>query len=128
MNHSVVTTTSCKTCHNGAYVSQGTTGALAKPGNHIPESTQLLSGASMDCNACHRSTTSWGSMAMNHNGSQGGGAGWCKGCHLRGTTYLGSMELMTMTHRTKTPPAVDCSESGCHRPLGSKGATYSKWD
>ena len=128
MDHNVVTATSCKTCHNGAYVSQGATGALGKPANHIPESTQLLNGAAMDCNACHRSTASWGSMTMNHNGSQGGGAGWCKSCHLRGTTYLGGMERMTMTHRSKTPPAVDCSESGCHRPLGSKGATYSKWD
>jgi hypothetical protein len=128
MNHSVVTATSCKTCHSGAYLSDGTTGAQAKPSNHIPENTQLLNGAAMDCSACHRSTTSWGSMTMNHNNSQGGGSGWCKGCHLRGTTYLGSMDRMTMTHRTKTPPAIDCSESGCHRPLGSKGATYSVWD
>ncbi|MEW6707847.1 MAG: hypothetical protein AB1430_23630 [Pseudomonadota bacterium] len=128
MNHSVVTTTSCKTCHNGAYVSQGNTGALAKPANHIPEATQLLNGAAMDCGACHKSTTSWGSMTMDHNGSQGGGAGWCKGCHQSGTSYLGSMEKKSLTHERKTPPAIDCSESGCHRPLGSKGSTYRNWD
>jgi hypothetical protein len=65
---------------------------------------------------------------MNHNGSQGGGAGWCKGCHASGTAFLGSMEKKSLTHRTKTPPAIDCSESGCHRPLGTRGTTYSNWD
>ena len=128
MNHGAVATTTCKTCHNGSYVSQGTTGALAKPANHIPEQTQLLNGAAMDCNACHTGTSSWTTLRMNHNGSQGGGSGWCKGCHLRGTGYAGSMERATMTHKSKTPPAVDCSESGCHRPLGSKGSTYNNWD
>ena len=62
---------------------------------------------------------------MNHNNSLGGGAGWCKACHLQGTSFAGSMERHTMTHKTKTPPAVDCSESGCHRPLGSKGSTFT---
>jgi len=128
MNHSVVSASSCKSCHNGSYVSQGNTGALAKPTNHIPEGTQLLNGSSMDCNTCHKSTSSWGSMTMNHNGSQGGGAGWCKGCHMTGTSYLGSMEKKSLTHERKTPAAMDCSESGCHRPLGNKGAAYSKWD
>jgi hypothetical protein len=128
MNHTVVTATTCKTCHNGAYTGEGTTGALAKPTNHIPEATQLLNGAAMDCNACHRSTTTWGTTTMNHNGSQGGGAGWCKGCHATGTAFLGSMEKKSLTHERKTPPAIDCSESGCHRPLGTRGSTYSNWD
>ncbi len=128
MNHTVVSATTCKTCHNGAYTSQGATGALAKPTNHIPEATQLLNGGSMDCKACHTSTASWGSMTMNHNGSQGGGAGWCKGCHQSGTAFLGSMEKKSLTHERKTPPAIDCSESGCHRPLGNRGTTYRNWD
>jgi hypothetical protein len=128
MNHTVVSASTCKSCHNGSYVSQGTTGALAKPANHIPEATQLLNGTAMDCNACHKSSTSWGSLTMNHNASLGGGAGWCKGCHQSGTAYAGSMEKKSLTHEKKTPPAIDCSESGCHRPLGNKGATYSKWD
>ena len=128
MNHSVVVATTCKTCHNGSYVSQGATGALAKPTNHIPEATQLLNGASMDCKACHTSTSSWGSMTMNHNGSQGNGAGWCKGCHQSGVSYLGSMERMQLNHRNRTPAPTDCSQSGCHRPLGSTGTTYRNWD
>jgi hypothetical protein len=113
----------CKTCHAGAYVSQG---ATAKPGNHIPEA-QLLNGAAMECNACHSSTTTW-TQKMNHNGSLGGGAGWCKSCHASGTNYLGSMDKKSPTHKTKNPPAIDCSESGCHRPLGNKGNAYTKWD
>ena len=129
MNHSVVTSTACKTCHNGTYVSQGNNGgAMAKPGNHIPES-QLQGGSSMDCNACHSSTASWASQKMNHNASMGSGSGWCKSCHSKGTAFLGSMEKESLLHEAKsgTSPA-DCSTSGCHKPLGNKGAAYSKWD
>ncbi len=127
MNHSVVTLGQCKSCHNGSYLSQGTQGALAKPGNHIPE-LQLLNGAAMDCSGCHTGTTSWTSMTMNHNNSQGSGAGWCKACHTSGTTYLGNVQRMSLTHNRKTPVPVDCSQSGCHRPLGNKGSAYRNWD
>jgi len=113
----------CKTCHNGSYTSQG---ADTKPANHIPEA-QLLNGASMECNACHTSTTTW-TQRMNHNNSQGGGAGWCKACHASGTAFLGNMEKKSLTHEKKTPVPVDCSTSGCHRPLGNEGAAYTKWD
>jgi hypothetical protein len=126
MNHSVVTAGACKSCHNGSYTTQGPNGAQAKPGNHIPE-IQLLGGATMDCTSCHTGTTSWGNPRMNHNGSQGNGAGWCKGCHLRGTNYAGGMERMSLTHR-KSTGVTDCSQSGCHRPLGNKGNAYTKWD
>jgi hypothetical protein len=128
MNHTVVTTGTCKSCHNGSYLSAGTQGALAKPGNHIPE-VQLLNGATMDCNACHTSTTSWISQKMNHNSSMGNGAGWCKACHVSGTNYLGNMEKKSLTHDKKTAPVpTDCSMSGCHRPLGNKGSTFTKWN
>ncbi|MDP2008097.1 MAG: cytochrome c3 family protein, partial [Rubrivivax sp.] len=123
LHANVSVTGQCKTCHNGSYTSQG---ADAKPANHIPE-TQLLNGGAMECNACHTSTTSW-TQRMNHNNSLGGGAGWCKACHASGTAFLGSMEKKSLTHEKKTPPAIDCSESGCHRPLGNKGVTFSKWD
>jgi hypothetical protein len=126
MNHTVVATQSCKLCHNGSYTSQGTQGALAKPTNHIPES-QLLNGAAMDCNACHSGTTVWTTVTMNHNNSQGNGAGWCKACHQSGTNYLGNMEKKSLTHQ-KSTGVTDCSQSGCHRPLGTKGSTYRNWD
>jgi hypothetical protein len=128
MNHAVVAGTQCKTCHNGSYTTQGTTGALAKPSNHIPEATQLLNGAAMDCNACHSGTTVWTAEAMNHNNSQGNGSGWCKGCHQTGTSYLGTMRKMALNHRNRTPVPTDCSMSGCHRPLGNTGSTYRSWD
>jgi Cytochrome c7 and related cytochrome c len=126
MNHAVVTVATCKSCHNGSYVSQGASGALAKPSNHIPEA-QLLNGAAMDCKDCHTGTTSWITIRMNHNASLGGGAGWCKSCHATGTAFLGTMQKKALTHQRKTPLQIDCSESGCHRPLGSRGTPYSSW-
>jgi hypothetical protein len=125
MNHSVVTAGACKSCHNGSYVSQGTQGALAKPSNHIPE-VQLLNGAAMDCKACHTGTTVWTSVTMNHNASLGNGAGWCKACHQSGTAYLGSMQKKSLTHE-KSTGVTDCSQSGCHRPLGVRGNPYTSW-
>ncbi len=126
MNHAVVVATTCKTCHAGAYVSQG---ALAKPTNHIPEATQLLNGAAMDCNSCHKSTVSFATaVTMTHNTSLGNGAGWCKGCHQTGTNFLGSMDKKSLTHDRASPLPTDCSQSGCHRPLGSKGTPYTKWN
>jgi hypothetical protein len=123
MNHAVVTTATCKSCHGGAYTGAG---ASAKPSNHIPE-VQLLAGATMDCNACHTATTSWGAMRMNHNNSQGNGAGWCKACHDRSTAWLGDMEKKSLTHERSTG-VTDCSQSGCHRPLGNKGSPYTRWE
>jgi hypothetical protein len=131
MNHTVVATATCKSCHNGSFLSAGAQGALAKPANHVPEA-QLLNGSAMDCRACHSSTTSWATERMDHNNSMGGGAGWCTGCHLTGKNYLGRMDKKSLLHEYKPKAGVaaptDCSASGCHRPLGNKGATYSKWD
>ncbi len=123
MNHTVVAAATCKSCHGGGFTGAG---ATPKPANHIPE-LQLLAGATMDCSACHTTTTSWGAMRMNHNNSQGNGAGWCKACHDKSTAWLGDMEKKSLTHE-KTTGVTDCSQSGCHRPLGNKGAAYTKWD
>jgi hypothetical protein len=124
MNHAAVATALCKSCHNGAYTAAGVQGALAKPANHIPEA-QLLNGASMDCKACHTGTTNWITVTMNHNNSQGNGAGWCKSCHVSGTSYLGNMDRKSLSH--KSAGKTDCSQSGCHRPLGSTGSTFIRW-
>ncbi|MFZ2650722.1 MAG: hypothetical protein WA210_11540 [Burkholderiaceae bacterium] len=126
MNHGVATTATCKSCHSGGFITQGVVGALAKPANHIPE-VQLLNGATMDCRACHSGTVAWTTLRMNHNASLGGGSGWCKGCHTSGQSFLGSMERKSLTHERKTPLQIDCSESGCHRPLGNRGSPYSSW-
>ncbi|MEW6330732.1 MAG: hypothetical protein AB1560_04640 [Pseudomonadota bacterium] len=143
-NH-VATTASCDTCHTGYVTFAGATFShtgispgtcstchyqggpgLAAPTNHIPYQSQLLAGASMNCDACHKSTTSFASQTMNHNGSLGNGSGWCKGCHASGLNYLGSMEKKSLTHE-KSTGVTDCSQSGCHRPLGTRGTPYSKW-
>ena len=144
-NH-VVTTASCDTCHKnftsfaGATfshtgISPGTCSTchyqggpgLGKPVNHIPYESQLLAGASLNCDACHSSTTSFATQRMNHNNSLGNGAGWCKGCHQSGTNYLGSMNKKALTHYERYAGQTDCSSSGCHRPLGTHGTPYSKW-
>lgn len=125
-NHSAVSAQTCKGCHIATYV---TAGATVKPNNHIPEG-QLLNGSSMDCGSCHSNTNAGGfsSATMNHNNSQGNGSGWCYACHNSGTGYLGSMERMALQHRRPNPPAMDCSQSGCHRPLGTKGSPYRNWN
>ncbi len=124
MNHAVVATATCKSCHSGGYVTQGVIGALAKPTNHIPE-LQLLNGAAMDCKACHTGTTAWTTLRMNHNASLGNGSGWCKACHTSGQTFLGSMQRKSLNH--ERAGSTDCSQSGCHRPLGNRGSAYGSW-
>jgi hypothetical protein len=118
-NHNGVAPGTCETCHT-----PGGPG-MAMPANHIPYKTQLLAGSSMGCDACHRSTTSFSVETMNHNNSQGNGSGFCIGCHLSGTSYLGSMQRNSVNHNKAG--STDCSQSGCHRPLGNTGSTYRSW-
>jgi hypothetical protein len=120
-SHTGISPGTCSTCHY-----QGGPG-LAKPTNHIPYESQLLAGSSMNCDACHRSTTSFASQTMNHNNSLGNGSGWCKGCHASGMNYLGGMEKKSLNHYERYQGQTDCSASGCHRPLGDRGTPYSRW-
>ncbi len=128
MSHAVVTATRCDVCHNGSYTTQGTMGAQAKVSNHIPTT---ITGA-LDCTTCHTaptytSPTGWLQERMNHNGAQGAGGGgvYCVNCHLRGVTYLGSMQKLS---HNGASVAKDCSSTSCHRPLGRKGTPYSAWN
>lgn len=137
MNHTIVSGIACETCHNGtAYASQGATGALGAPINHIPYKIKLSNGASMTCNICHTTTayatlTSWNTLSsttIQHNGTMGSSNGWCIGCHLSGLSYLTpGITTMSLTHHQKTPAPVDCSQVGCHKPLGNTGKSYSSW-
>lgn len=128
MSHLAVTVYRCDQCHNGSYLTEGTQlgGAKAKPaGNgHIPTA---ITGA-LDCNTCHISTTSWLSEKMNHNGAQGktGDLRACTTCHVSGAPYPGNMDKKSLTH--DAGGHVDCSDSGCHRPLGTKGTSWVKWN
>jgi len=121
-SHTGVSPGTCSTCHY-----QGGPG-MAAPTNHIPYASQLVAGSSMNCDSCHKSTNPGGfaTQTMNHNNSLGNGAGWCKGCHASGLNYLGSMEKKSLTHE-KSTGVTDCSQSGCHRPLGTRGTPYTKW-
>jgi hypothetical protein len=130
MDHRAVAGTSCKQCHNGAFTSQGSVGARGKPANHIPEMA-LAGGSTMDCSTCHVTAAGWTTVRMNHNGTRGGingGGGTCKTCHQQGAAYLGAMEKRPLNHRRSNTAALDCSESGCHRPQGRVGANYKSWD
>jgi hypothetical protein len=130
MNHLLTTAIRCDTCHNGSYTTKGPLGAQAKVSNHVPTT---ITG-SLDCNTCHTVTLtaavasmSWAAPEkMNHNGAMGGGTPvFCVSCHLTGTTYLGSMQKMS---HNGSSTAKDCSSAGCHKPLGSKGTAYTKWN
>lgn len=131
MAHSGLTGT-CTSCHSGSYISQGIYGALPKVSNHIPTT---ITG-SLDCTTCHKTltmatvkvvagTSDWLAETMNHNGAQGGAPNYCVTCHLSGVTYLGRMQKKS---HNGSSTSKDCSSSGCHKPLGSKGSTYSNWD
>ena len=135
MSHTAVSGT-CTSCHSGAYVSQGPFGAVAKPTKHIPTA---ITG-SLDCTTCHTTLTGagikvvsgaadWAPETMNHNGAQGGGVGgngaYCVTCHLSSTSYLGKMDKKSHEGTSMTK---DCSRSSCHKPLGGKGAAYTRWN
>ena len=130
MNHGVVSALDCKTCHSGAYTTQGATGALAPAANHIPYKTMLLNGSSMDCDDCHKGAagSSWAAATrMDHNNTPGGGAGSCKGCHQLGTPFQGNMQKQSVSHRRQAQPALDCAGSGCHAPVGRNGVRFRSW-
>lgn len=122
----------CDSCHNGSYTSQGVFGAVAKVTNHIP-TTIISTAANTDCTSCHSTTITISSGAadwatgevMNHNNAQGGAPNYCVTCHLKGVTYLQKAQLIS---HNGASTSKDCSSSGCHKPLGSKGNAYSNWD
>jgi hypothetical protein len=126
MNHLGITT-GCANCHNGqTFVGPQT--PMKKPTNHIPYAGNLLGGAGMQCEFCHKSTTAFTlsvTSTVMHNGSLGKGSGQCTGCHLSGTTYLGVKGRKSLTH--EAPGHTDCSDSGCHKPLGNEGNAYNSW-
>lgn len=107
----------CITCHNGdprwTTIGRGTT--------HIPT-------LAVDCSLCHNTitfTTLINTTLIRHNAVV---TIACKTCHATGTNYLGGMERMALNHRGGTTVKVDCSQAGCHRPLGNTGKLYTNWN
>lgn len=113
MNHAAAVSTRCDTCHNGAYTTQGTQGAKAKPSNHIPTTNT----GSLDCNTCHISSTLWAHPpeVMNHSGIT-----VCKTCHNSPTPYLGSMTTKQLGNHEGSSAGQDCIS--CH------ALRFSSWN
>jgi hypothetical protein len=117
-NHTGVAANTCASCHSGAYI-----GIMAKSSNHIP--TTLAGMLGNECNYCHSSKTSFATEKMNHGSIQTS----CKTCHGSPATYaVGSATLIKLGSHQGSKAADDCSQSKCHKPLGSKGSAYSKWN
>jgi Cytochrome c7 and related cytochrome c len=120
-------TTGCATCHNGQTFA-GPQIPMVRSTKHIPYATMLLGGSGMQCEVCHKDTSSFQNNQTGktlHNSSPGHGAGQCTGCHLSGTSYTGGMSRKSLTH--DSPGHTDCSDSGCHMPLGPEGASWTRW-
>ena len=116
-NH--VGATSCQTCHSGMYV-----GVKGKHTTHIPTTLAGLPGN--ECSLCHVGTSSFATVSrMNHGSIQTN----CKTCHASTTAYdVGSAEKIRLGGHEGSRATDDCSQSGCHKPLGRKGSPYTKWD
>jgi hypothetical protein len=114
-----IATGNCAVCHNGSYIGSN---AVGKPSRHIPTATPAGMPGN-ECSFCHNSTNSFGSARMNHGTMQTS----CATCHDSSSPYEGGMEKINRAEH-ENAGAKDCSSSGCHRPLGSEGTPYTKWD
>src|SRR5262249_56607160 len=74
--HAAVGATACSACHNGSFVSQGTSGAQTKSATHVPTTA--------DCSTCHKKTTDWLGATFAHATTHTN----CTSCH-NGTTPTG---------------------------------------
>jgi len=90
----------------------------AKPANHIPYN------AGTTCSSCHIGTSGAATNGPTLHAYVSSYA--CTTCHLRGNGYLGRMDTKSLGHEGWNGSG-DCSQSGCHRPAGSRGVTYINW-
>jgi hypothetical protein len=125
----------CSSCHNGQTFTTAvipvnvTTHYIgAKP--HIPLTSlaAMAGNAGIECSVCHSSTTSFLTEKMNHGTMKGGiNPGGCVACHNGTANYLGSQDKKTVGSHEGSKATDDCSKSGCHKPLGTRGTAYTKW-
>ncbi len=126
MNHTGIFN-NCTQCHNGQ-VFAGVT-PVSKSAKHIPYATTLIGGSGMQCEFCHSASvftsfmTGTVSSTTMHNGTTGGGA--CYTCH-HSPNQWSATNMQTKTHNG-TSASKDCSSSGCHKPLGKTGSSYTNW-
>jgi hypothetical protein len=118
--HTGIATGTCASCHTGTYL-----GVLGKPSNHIPTTTPAGMPGN-ECSLCHTSTAVGGFSTdkMNHGTMQTS----CATCHDSTSPYAGSMDKITRGSKHHNSAGKDCSSSGCHKPLGSNGKAYTKWN
>lgn len=107
--------TECNDCHTNTISWSGALGA--KPSNHIPYN------AGVACSSCHVGTSVTTGPTLHAYVSTFA----CTTCHLSGTSYLGRMDKKSIGHEGMKS-SDDCSKSGCHRPAGSRGTAYIRWD
>ena len=109
MNHNLVSSIGCSTCHSGAYLSEN---AQTKSASHIPVGTT-------QCSSCHKNYTAFSPAAMDHNSVV---ATACATCH--GGAYTGAnAQTKPATH---VATALACNSSGCHASTVTwAGLTYA---
>ncbi|MDO8312532.1 MAG: hypothetical protein Q7T25_11390 [Sideroxyarcus sp.] len=109
--------TECNECHFNTTSFSNALGA--KPGNHIPYN------AGTKCSNCHTGTATVVRGATLHAYLSSYA---CTTCHLNNNTYAGWGQDTKSIGHEGMGAGDDCSKSGCHRPLGSKGSAYTNWD
>lgn len=111
----IATTEECSVCHTSTTTWSGALGAM--PSNHIPFN------AGTTCGSCHIGTSVVSGPTLHGYLSSKP----CTTCHLKNNPYAGwGQDTKSIGHEGWS--TGDCSQSGCHRPLGSKGTAYVIWD
>ncbi len=140
MNHASVSTSRCDTCHSGAYLGQGTKGALgtASYSGHVATSgrdcaichanavnggfvswagaTYTHTAADTNCSTCHNGSTATGQTNPPHIPIVGVE---CSNCHVNTAT---SFVTYTMTHSAVSASRCDACHNGAYQGQGTKGA------
>lgn len=114
-NHSLVTTQSCTTCHNGAFV---TAGAVGVPAGHFVTTA--------DCKACH-TTTSWATIRFLHTSANYPGdhnpTVTCQSCHTTNT------QVATWRNAALKPFCAGCHQNdfdpGSHPKIVTPSTNYT---
>ncbi len=128
MNHAAVTAARCDSCHDGSHDAEGVLGAWGK----VHVSNHVLT--SLDCKTCHIGTTSWVHPPEKMDHISNSNTVTCNECHGSTAIFAGDMRKMPLgttsgpSEHQSAPATKNCSNSGCHRPLGSKGSLYSTWN
>lgn len=108
--------TNCVSCHSGAYAGAGIRG---KSTGHV---AYFGTTAGRECDACH-TTRSWASTVSGqalhqYLVSPAPHDPTCRSCH-NNKNHDGDEGANA---------SMDCSTSSCHKPVGSKGSAFTKWD